>query len=139
MNMDGNKRICGMLMVVLLVVSAVPAGAETLWTTRNDFDLQLAAAQNDETFGFDASAAKLAADEIAQQIEVNRLNLVQRQRVSEIGQQVLMQSSGNQGAPSKKGKGRWLKRHWYIPVLAAVALGAAFEVGGDDKDDVDDD
>ncbi len=138
MNMDGYKRICGMLLAVLLVVSAVPAGAEDIWTTKNEFDLQLDGALNGESFELFSNAPSPGSADTARQAESSGLNLAQRQSVSEIGKQALMQSSGTQGAPKKKGTGRWLKKHWYVPVLAAVALGVGLEVG-DGKDDVDDD
>ena len=135
---DVFKRVCGMALAVLLVVSAVPAGADTVWTTKNQFDLQLGESLDDEALRVESGAARVVSVEIAEQIASKRLNLVQRKTVSEIGQQVLMQSSGSQDTSKRNGTGRWLKKHWYVPVLVAVALGASLEVG-DSKDDVDDD
>jgi len=40
----------------------------------------------------------------------------------------------------KKGVGRWLKKHWWVPVLAAVVLGVVLlEPNDDDKGQDDDD
>lgn len=135
---DLFKRVCGTALAILLVVSAVPAGADTVWTTKNQFDLQLGKSLDDEAIRVESGAARIASAEMAQQIASQRLNLVQRQTVSGIGQQLLMQSSGSQDTSKRNGTGRWLKKHWYVPVLVAVALGASLEVG-DSKDDVDDD
>lgn len=132
------KRVCGTVFAILLVVSAVPAGADTAWTTKSRFDLQLGKSLDDEAIRVESGAARIASAEMAQQIASQRLNLVQRQTVSGIGQQLLMQSSGSQDTSKRNGTGRWLKKHWYVPVLVAVALGASLEVG-DSKDDVDDD
>ncbi len=45
----------------------------------------------------------------------------------------------SEAAGRKKGKGfvRWLKKRWYVPVIAAVVLGVAFgdDGGGDDAED----
>ena len=43
------------------------------------------------------------------------------------------QSSPSESAPARGGFGRWLKRHWWVPVLGAAAIGyAVSESGGDD-------
>ncbi len=39
----------------------------------------------------------------------------------------------------KKGVGRWLKKHWYVPVLAAIVLGVVLTDDDDDKGEEDDD
>lgn len=50
-----------------------------------------------------------------------------------LAQAVPQQTSAVQAAPATKDKksGSWLKRHWWVPVLAAAAVGVAVAGGGD--------
>jgi hypothetical protein len=49
------------------------------------------------------------------------------------------QEAEAQAAPKKRGFGRWLKKHWYVPVLVAGAIGVAVDSGGDDDSTGEDD
>ena len=47
---------------------------------------------------------------------------------------------GEASAPEKKkGFGRWLKKRWYVPLLAAAAIGVAVDSGGDNDASGEDD
>lgn len=45
------------------------------------------------------------------------------------------QAMQSQTAPKRKGFGRWLKRHWYVAVLAAGAVALALQDDTPDSDD----
>ena len=53
---------------------------------------------------------------------------------------ILMAQEGGDPAPTqeKKGVGRWLKKHWYVPVLAAIVLGVVLTDDDDHGEDDDD-
>jgi hypothetical protein len=42
--------------------------------------------------------------------------------------------SGAAGTSEKGGFGRWLKKHWYVPVIVGVAIGVAVSSSGGDSD-----
>ena len=50
------------------------------------------------------------------------------------------EAQAEQGAtPQRNGFGRWLKKHWWVPVLVAVAVGVAVSSDDDDGDSEEDD
>lgn len=52
-----------------------------------------------------------------------------------LADQAAEQVLADQATPQrKKGVGRWLKKHWYVPVLAAIAVGVAIDQSGGDSD-----
>ena len=122
-------RFSGLALALLLLVPAGPATAQ----------LELAAALEAQgsTFGLTVEPPRSNANENLAASEIS---------LSEIRSKAWAMQEGDDAAPAmkpddkkKRRAGRWLKKHWYVPVLAAVALGVALDSGDDDRNEVEDD
>ena len=131
---SSHRQLCSVALSLLLFLPAVPAVADGD-SARGGFELHL-----EEALAFQGSAFALAAT--ADETEATQETLytdVEPRSLREVAMQVSAQEAGadpaDQMKPEKKGFGRWLKKHWYVPVLAAVAIGVA--IGDDDSGDND--
>lgn len=133
------RKSSGLTLALLLVVPVVPAAALENDPAAPAIDLQLEAAlaAQGSTFGLTGDLA----------VEPESSNAVAETDAAEISLSEMraeawaMQEDDDPAAgmkTEKKGFGRWLKKHWYVPVLAAVALGVALDGGDDDKSGEDD-
>ncbi len=138
MNASRSKRLFTLALSAVFVLSAIPAAAAGS-STAQEFDLQLDKALSgldDDLSTLDTDSAAMAvADEARAPVQVAMLSTTAVNELLTSNQSVAAQSSG--GGSSSGKKGSWLKRKWWIPVLAAVAVGVA--VGGGDGDDTLDD
>ncbi|MCP4205108.1 MAG: hypothetical protein GY769_24630 [bacterium] len=139
MNASRSKRFFTLALAAAFVLSAVPAAAAGSSASAQQFDLQLDKALSgldDDLSILDLDYEALAAAHKAQEpVQVAMLSTTAVNELLTSSQAVAAQSSG--GGSSSGKKGSWLKRKWWIPVLAAVAVGVAVG-GGDGDDNIDD-
>lgn len=135
MNASRSKKFFTLALSAVFLLSAVPAAVAGSSASAQEFDLQLGKALSDldddpSTLDLDHEALA-TADEAQPPLQVAMLSTSAVNELLTSNQAVAAQSSG--GGSSSGKKGSWLKRKWWIPVLAAVAVGVA--VGGGDGDD----
>ncbi len=129
---QSHRQLCSIALSLLLFLPAVPVYAGGDSAAGGEFDLHL-----EEALAFQGSTFGLEADDEGEATQETYTDVGPRS-VQEVSQQVSAQEAGPDPADqmrSKKGFGRWLKKHWYVPVLAAVAIGVA--IGDDDSGDND--
>ncbi len=135
----GNK-LFSLTLAVLLFLPAVPASAGDSAAGDGGIDLRLeqALALSGASFELgeiagDADLATHASAGGTQELpsEPTAVDLTSLQDTSRMNQVAAEHELGDQ-TRGKRGFGRWLKKYWYIPVLAA---GAAVALSGDDSDD----
>lgn len=133
--MGKHKHLLSLFsMLTLLLGMAVPAGAGAL-------DLDLAAAVGSDEFGLRLAEAAGARD-VEAPLEGPLLARAQEAPFLELhpttvrdswsGMQNTVQTSPAEGGSKKRGAGRWLKKYWWVPALAAVAIGLAVDDGDTD-------
>ena len=129
------RRFSSLTLAALLLTPALPASAADAWA-RPDMQLDLEAAlrAQESTFGAavetgpEATGAETASREIA---------------LSEVRAEAWALDEGAEDPagkvkPETRSLGRWLKKHWYVPLLAAVALGVALDSDDNDASGEDD-
>ena len=110
--------------LALLLVAAAPAAASA------DLQLGVAREAQESALGLAPDPAEEAAGEEGASIEIRPSEI----RAEAWALQGSSDDPGDQMKPEKKrGFGRWLKRHWYVPVLAAVVLGVALDDDDNDR------
>lgn len=141
MRTSGLMKVCGFGLAMLLVLApVVPAGAEA---SGRGFDLGLEQALGSEMADFKAAVTPeepageelSAAQDVAPPIRLASLQEAAWQR----SQQQQQQATQSSPQPKKRGFGRWLKRHWWVPVLVGVAVGVVLLDDDSDGPNEDDD
>jgi hypothetical protein len=127
------RRLSGLTLAVLLVVPAVPATAQQSAPAAAKFELQLEAALEAQgsTFGFAIEPASKETDSAEISLSEMRAEAWTLQEGDD-------DPAAAMKPDKKRGFGRWLKKHWYVPVIAAVLVGVALGGGDDDKSGEDD-
>ena len=136
MSMRGHKELCSLSLLLLLLWPAVPAGSQEVVVTERGYDLQLenTLAGKEYSFQLDGSAES----DTVQAIRVSDLRLTFR-NVWELQEQEVQATPAARAEPKKKRKaGRWLKKHWYVPVLVGLVLGGVLLDDDDGDDDSED-
>ena len=133
MRTSSHRQLCSIALSLLLFLPAVPVYAGDDSAAGGELSLHL-----EEALAFQGSSFGLeAADDEGEATQETYTDVGPRS-VQEVSQQVYAQEAGPDPADQMKPKksfGRWLKKHWYVPVLAAVAIGVA--IGDDDSGDND--
>ncbi len=140
-----HRHLLSFSLMALLFLPALPAGAGDAGTTGGDFDLHLeeALALQGVSLPFSETVAKGSLDRAegvatlhGEQTVARRENLRESSsaRIDRVAAERELAQEANRG-----GTGRWLKKHWYVPVIVAVAAGFALADDGSDgpKDEED--
>jgi hypothetical protein len=141
MNTSRGKKLFTLALLALFLWPAVPAVAGEIASQAQpeEFDLHLDKALSrldDELSGIDLGPALSAGENVTEEpVQIATLSSTAVSDVWRSSQAVAVQSSGSSD-PGKK-RSFWKKKKWWIPVVAAVALGVA--LGSDDGDDSIDD
>lgn len=132
------------LTLTLLLGAAVPAGAQEGRSLQSTYSagevrLNLAEALDFESavYGHELRPNASSAIGVAQQARLSELDPAALREAWSALQQT--EQAEAEAAPKKRGVGRWLKKHWYVPVLVAGAIGALASSGGDDDSSGEDD
>lgn len=138
-----HKRISVLLIAALLLAAALPAVAQEARgsdSTGGEIRLHLAEALSFEPIpGLDSLPGETGT---AESVTPPRAPLSDLGQTTAWGSwRALQQAEAmeEEAAPKKRGAGRWLKKHWYVPVLAAAAVGALTIDSGDDDSSGEDD
>ena len=137
MSLRGHKELCSLSVLVLLLWPVAPAGSQEVVLTERGYDLQLenALAGKEYSYQLDRSAE----NDTAQAIQVSYLRLTTIRNVWELSEEEMQATPAERAEPKKKRKaGRWLKKHWYVPVLVGLLLGGAVLEDDDNDDDSED-
>ena len=143
-----SKTLAAALVPMLLVVLAAPAAA-----LENGFGLNLeqAFARGNYLATDEAEAEEMteaAGEAVETETEEDDSPSALDDRFDPRGsaldrmsrEENLYQATPNSELPRKRGGvGRWLKKRWWVPVLAAVAIGVAINDSGDDDRGGEDD
>ncbi len=136
MRTRGPKQLYCLALSALLFLPAVPALAEG-----ESFELHLEEALALQGAGLllDEIEAMDGSTELEPTPETN-LTEVRLESLPETSARMAEQAAEDDMAAEAKPKGfgRWLKKHWYVPVLVAVAIGVVV-VDDDDDGEEDDD
>ena len=119
-------RLGGLTLAALLLVPALPAGArDNAPGTALQLDLRAALEAQGSDFATALEVEPVGRDERTAGPEI---------RVSELRAEAwaLDEGPADTPRPDQRGFGRWLKKRWYVPVLAAVVLAVALDSGDDD-------
>lgn len=143
MSTPRHKQLCSLSLSLLLLLPAMPALAQSPAVER-EFDLGLEALDLEAaTLGDESTAGAEPADRAASSDAAPTVRLAATELPSspEISRQRADRTRLAEMAKPKKrgGFGRWLKKHWYVPVLAAAAVGVSVSGGGDDDRGGEDD
>ncbi len=137
MSIRGHKELCSLSLLVVLLWPAVPAGSQEVVLTERGYDLQLESALAGKEYSFQLDGS--AENDTAQAIRVSDLRLTTFRNVWELSEEEMQATPAAPAEPKKKRKaGRWLKKHWYVPVLVGLLLGGVVLDDDDDDDDSED-
>ncbi len=135
MKSPGRKQLCSVVLAALLFLPAMPAAAapagggidlqleKALALQGADFLLAGSAADEGLASGLDEPGERALAPELKRR-SLEEVALELRQKADD---------DPDRQPAAKGGFGRWVKKHWYVPVLAAAAIGVAV-AGSDDND-----
>jgi hypothetical protein len=151
MSKPGYRELCSLSLaagLLFLPAMSAVAGGRSAAVAERDFQLdeaQMEEALSVEGFhlrlegllpaeapGPDAEEPLMAANEPVPPLASGGLVWTGSGDLSELAQVAAQQTPDPEVAPVKEKKGGWLKKHWWVPVLAAVAVGVAIGGGGDD-------
>ena len=128
MRSSTTRALSGLTLAALLLAPTLAASAQDSTVTGLQLDLEAALAAPGSAFaaGVEAEAAGGAAEAATAEISL-----------SEVRAEAWALDEGEDDPaaamkPEKKGFGRWLKKRWYVPVLAAAVLAVALD--DDDND-----
>lgn len=145
MTTPSPKQLFGLSLAVLLFLPTVPAiAAGTAGDGGIDLRLEQALALQGATFELGEVAGDnfdldppVAGEAAATEPGVDEPDLTSLRDTSRMHEVAAEKRLGDQ-ARGNRGFGRWLKKYWYIPVLAAGAAIALSDDGSDGPDDVED-
>ena len=137
MSPQNRKQHCVAWLAVLILALASAAGAGELAVGEGAFSLHL-----EETLAPVELGPEPATSEAAETGAVDSSPLATLHVAAlavEVGATVAIEAQEGQAAPQRKGFGRWLKKHWYVPVLIGAAIGVSVSDSGDDDRSGEDD
>jgi hypothetical protein len=137
MSTTGYRGFCGLSLAVLLLCPLAPAGAWNLSLADGYHGSYLEETSAAEGFGLQLeetfAAEGLGVQMVGQETPSSQFRLTAALDPEKLSQVAAQQEVAEQATPKKGKTGRWLKKHWYVPVLAAIAIGVA--VGGSSDND----
>jgi hypothetical protein len=147
MNLPSPQKLSMLSMLLVLFWTVAPVGADhQTIDSRIDLHLQealtLARAQPEPSFaaaidGLEEAGAPTVVTALQQRLQLARYSREAAQE-AQIGWQQA-DAAQAQAASGKRGFGRWLKKHWYVPVLVGAAvIVATADDGSDGPDDIED-
>ena len=134
MNWQRSREFLAVPLATVLMLAAIPAGAGEV-PAEEAFSLHLEDVVLLETPVVDTGSLEVVGVEEVPAIGITELQSTVLSDARTLSRAVTDQASAQ---TDKGGAGRWLKKHWYVPVLAAVILGAVLIGDDDDKDGEDD-
>ena len=135
MRTPSRKELCSVALAVLLFLPAMPAGAAS--TAEGGIDLHLEEALTLQ--GADFLLARTASDEglssrLESPADSRSTPELRRKSFEEVALQMRKKGDDEMSQqPNSGGFGGWVKKHWYVPVLAAIAIGLVV-ADSDDND-----
>lgn len=131
-----NNLVSGVILVALVLAPVAPASAEGVAGRELELDIQLGELMTVDNAGFASESTEMpvraAQVEPILIAEAAVLPVRDPRRLAQVSQ---LQDAPAQQAPKKGGTGRWLKKHWWVPVLVGVAVGVVLLEPFDDDDD----
>ncbi|MCP3963217.1 MAG: hypothetical protein GY719_35705 [bacterium] len=119
MRKRGPKKLCHLALSLLLFLPAVPTLAEN-----ESFELHLEEALAWQGAGL-LDETMDAWTESAPEPNLTEINL---ESLPETFTRMAEEAKEADMAEEAKPKGRWIKRHWYVPVLAVIVVGFAIAI-----------
>ena len=129
-----QKGACWLGVLVLALSASVGAVETGAGSGEQTFDLQL-----EESIGFgealDLESSETSEPEAVATSPAANWNVVISAAELSGSEAVLEAQAEENATPKRGGFGSWLKKRWYIPVIAAVVIG--FVASDDDDNDAD--
>ena len=131
-----RNRLMGLALSCAVLLATSPVAAGEIALTPRDFRLHLAEAYlGQQTDSTSPASDSLQADTASTPSVSFALEPLTSQAYLA---EAAAEAQAERGAmPQRSGFGRWLKKHWWVPVLVAAAVG--FAVSDDDDQGEDDD
>lgn len=142
MSHPSQQKVSILAALLVLFWIVAPVGAEDRQTV--DSGIDLAEARPQPTFATAIDTLDPSADGVsaiaAASLQRQQLAMHSRAVAQEAGRSWQQADAAQaQAAPKQGGVGRWLKKHWYVPVLVGAAIiVVTADDGSDGPDDIED-
>ena len=136
-----HRPLFSLSLSVLLLMQTLPALAQEAAEGSFDLRLEEALALQGTNLFFDESfqLASVTSHEARPETRFSRTSLASLSQDSERLEEINAQNNVASRTKEKGKFGRWVKKHWYVPVLAAAVIGVAVsDDGSDGPNDVED-
>ena len=123
-------------LVAMLLAVTSPVGSQSIDHGEKVLGLDLSEAPKLELGAVGAPQSEAEPVQLVLLAEPSPLELVEAFAAST---EAVEAAAQEQATPKRSGFGRWLKKHWYVPVIVGVALGVALSSDDDDPNDLEGD
>ena len=132
------RTALGCLSVCALLASAAAPAHAGNGERRLDLDLEQALKSESLTPVPQAEEAGRENSEPSKALRVEEFRLHEAAEAYSRSEAGVAAAAAAEATPKRHGFGRWLKKHWYVPVLVGAAIGFAVSDDSDDPNEIDD-